>query len=257
MSFSDWNSNCSGVFPRKIQVCTTIKLMKVLAVDTSNRAGGLAVLEDRRLLGHTFTRSPDDFSTRLFQELDQLLGSLGVKLPDFDVFAVVAGPGSFTGLRIGMTAVKGWSEVFRKPVAALSGLEALAVQASSEAELIIPVMDARRGQVFGGVFESNGSRLKRIGDEFLLRPEELMREVADRIHGKKFKLVSPTPDLYAGFIVSPELSAGSVERVSDDITRWVGQLAFDCAERGELVDALTLDANYIRRCDAEAYWTDS
>jgi tRNA threonylcarbamoyladenosine biosynthesis protein TsaB len=230
--------------------------MLILAIDTSTRSGGLAALKDREMLWHTFTHSPDDFSTRLFRELDQVLCSTRLKLEDFDTFGVVAGPGSFTGLRIGMTAVKGWSEVFGKPVAAVSGMEALAAQASEASEIIVPVMDARRGQVFGAVFRRNGKQLKRIGDELLLRPEELLNEIGDRISGKQVRLVSPTPELYEEAVGRSEVFAGGIEKVSDDISPWVGQLAFDRAQRGELVDALTLDANYIRRCDAEAYWQD-
>ncbi len=230
--------------------------MKVLAIDTSTRGGGLAMVEDRRVLGHTFTRSADDFSTRLFVELNQLLGETRLKLADFDLFAVVAGPGSFTGLRIGMTAAKGWSEVFGKPVAALSGLEALAVQASAGTEIVVSVMDARRGQVFAGVFERRDSRLRRLGDDLLVRPDELLNQVAERMIGREARFVSPAPELLADTFATAGLPRDGIEKVSDDLTPWIGQLAFESAERGELVDALTLDANYIRRCDAEAYWQD-
>ncbi len=120
----------------------------VLALDTSSPSGSLAVLRDEKVVGVVSTATGEVYSSRMFRELEFLLGELSLRMEEFELFAVAAGPGSFTGLRVGLAAVKGWAEVYRKPIAAVSALEAVAVQAHSNAALIVPVLDARRGQVY-------------------------------------------------------------------------------------------------------------
>src|ERR1700690_3810471 len=110
----------------------------------------------------------------MFRELEFLLGELALKMDQIELFAVAAGPGSFTGLRVGLAAVKGWAEVYGKPIAAVSALEAVAVQARSSAGLIVPVLDARRGQVYFGIYRrvasGAGSPLALDGEEYVMTP---------------------------------------------------------------------------------------
>ena len=103
----------------------------ILSLDTSSPAGSLAILRDDLTLGVISTRAEENYSSRIFRHLEFLLSDLTLKLADFDLFAVSAGPGSFTGLRVGLTAAKGWAEVYRKPVVGVSALEAVAFQARS------------------------------------------------------------------------------------------------------------------------------
>src|ERR1700691_6281976 len=137
--------------------------MLVLAVDTSGIVGSLAVVKDGDILGVVSTSSDEAYSSRMFRRLEFLLAELKVGLPAFDLFAVTAGPGSFTGLRVGLAAVKGWAEVYGRPIAAISALEAVAIQARSGASMLAPVLDARRGQIYYGFYaaasESGDRRL--------------------------------------------------------------------------------------------------
>ncbi len=203
----------------------------------------------------------EEFSSKLFRYVQSILMNVGLRLPDIDVFAVTAGPGSFTGLRVGLTAVKAWSEVYGKPIASVSGLEAIAAQSSPgsghSSELIAAFTDARRGQVFGGIFEIKGSRLGSIVEEVVARPEEFIESVSKLNQGRPTKFVSPAPEIIREALAGSSLRDSTVEKVSEDLAPWVGRLAFGRAERGELVNALTLDANYVRRMDAELYWKDS
>src|SRR5580698_7384724 len=130
--------------------------MLILAVDTSARIGSVAILRDQEVLGEVSSDEKEPYSSRLFADLAKLLSELHLSMGEFDLFAVAAGPGSFTGLRVGLTAVKAWAEVYGKPIAAISGLEAIAAQSVSlerdlgaQAGVIAPFLDARRGQVFG------------------------------------------------------------------------------------------------------------
>ena len=112
--------------------------MLILAVDTSTRAGSVAVLREGRLLGVRASCATEPHASGLFVDLQSLLDELGISIATFDLFAVASGPGSFTGLRIGLTAAKAWAEAFNRPVVAVSSLDAIALQS-----LNIPNLPAR------------------------------------------------------------------------------------------------------------------
>src|ERR1700691_260617 len=105
--------------------------MLILAIDTSTRTGSAALLRDTEVLAEVSGYEETPYSSRLFRDVALLQSRAGLTLDQVDVFAVAAGPGSFTGLRVGLTAVKAWAEVHGKPIAAVSGLEAIAVQSKS------------------------------------------------------------------------------------------------------------------------------
>lgn len=230
--------------------------MLILAVDTSTQAGSLAVLRDIRIVGTVSTWTDETYSSRMFRHLEFLLRELHLEMKQFDLYAVAAGPGSFTGLRVGLTAVKGWAEVHRKPIAAVSGLEAVAAQARTPTRWLVPVIDARRGQIFGGIYERQASGLARVGDEMVATPAEFLDHVRARIPDEPLTFVTPTPDVIAGHIAESRFTGKPVEMVSTVLAPVIGQLGFARAQRGELVDALQLDAHYIRRSDAELLWKD-
>jgi tRNA threonylcarbamoyl adenosine modification protein YeaZ len=236
--------------------------MRILAVDTSTRACGVAVVEDKRLVAQSFTRSAENYSGWFFTEVDEVLEEAGTTMPDFGAFAVSVGPGSFTGLRIGLTAVKGWAEVYQKPIAGVSSQEAIAVQARGVGEYVASFFDARRGQIFGGVFQRSGEKLVQVGDDVVMSAEEFLGELVSRIdasseewhQNSSIVFASPEPDLLRGALDLSQFRDSAVEKVSEDLAPWIGNLAFDYVRRNELVDALSLDANYVRRTDAERYW---
>jgi tRNA threonylcarbamoyladenosine biosynthesis protein TsaB len=236
--------------------------MRILAVDTSTPSGSLAVLEDARVLGLVATDVGETYSSRMFRQLEFLLRELAMEVGQFDLYAVVAGPGSFTGLRVGLTAVKGWAEVYEKPIAAVSGLEAVAAQTAGESAWIAAVMDARRGQVYGGVYRrgaraTDGSvsgSLERVGDEVAMTAAEFLAELAGRAGGAAPTFATPTPGVLASALEASVFRDARVELVSPILAPVVGRLGWQRAQQGELVDALTLDANYIRRSDAELLW---
>lgn len=238
--------------------------MRILAVDTSTPTGGVAALEDKQLLGHVFTGSHADYSSRFFPELAGLLDEVKLRVGDFDVYAVTAGPGSFTGLRVGLTSVKAWAEVHGRLIAPVSGLQAVAAQASGATEYVAAVLDGRRGQIFGGLYRKMGTELEPIGDEVVMRASEFLTDVyarLPRVVSTRNSLatlcfVSPEPELFREVLASSILAGARIEQVSNDLAPWIGRLAFEHARRGELVDALSLDANYVRRSDAESYWKD-
>src|SRR5258708_18734539 len=98
--------------------------MLILALDTSTRAGSIALVRDSEILAEISAREETPYSTRLFRDLELLQSRAQFRMNQVDVFAVAAGPGSFTGLRVGLTAVKGWAEGFRNANAAINVLQA-------------------------------------------------------------------------------------------------------------------------------------
>jgi tRNA threonylcarbamoyladenosine biosynthesis protein TsaB len=248
-----------GVWQRN---CPILSYVLILALDTSSSAGSLAVLRDQKLIGTVSTWTEEIYSSRMFRHLEFLVHELSLGLADFDLFAVAAGPGSFTGLRVGLAAVKGWAEVYHKPVAAISALEAVAAQSHSLAPLLVPVLDARRGQIYFGIYRRAGApkkeRLALEGEECVMTSGELVEILQARHANSEFAIVTPEPALITGALSRLETARTSaprisVEEVSGILAPQVGQLGYLRAQRGELVDSLTLDANYIRRSDAELH----
>ncbi|MBI1738870.1 MAG: tRNA (adenosine(37)-N6)-threonylcarbamoyltransferase complex dimerization subunit type 1 TsaB [Acidobacteria bacterium] len=228
--------------------------MLVLAVDTSSASGSLAVLRDDQLLGVICTTGEENYSSRMFRQLEILLGELRLELPAFDLYAVAAGPGSFTGLRVGLAAVKGWAEVHAKPIAAVSALEAVAVQSSAPGKWVAPVLDARRGQIFGALYERGAHALRRHQDERVEKLSEflawLSAEFRENIEGGP-AFISPAPSLLYFELEKSGFANNPVGQASPVLAPLIGQLGRERARRGETVDALHLDANYVRCTDAE------
>lgn len=228
--------------------------MLILAVDTSTQSGSLAVLRGNRVVGELAVRGDEPYSSTMFRHLEFLLRELGLHLRQFELFAVAAGPGSFTGLRVGLTAVKGWAEVYGKPIAAVSVLEAIAAQARAGESLLVPVLDARRGQIFAGLYERGDGRLLRRGDEVVMPAGEFLESLRGQTGDARPCFVSPAPEVLAQPLDQSVFRGSPVETVSIVLASVIGQLGLARANRGELSDALSLNANYVRRSDAEILW---
>lgn len=234
----------------------------ILSFDTSSPAGSIAVLRDATEIGVISTTSDETYSSRIFRQLEFLLTELGLDLASFDLFAVNAGPGSFTGLRVGLTTAKAWGDAFSRPVVPVSGLEAVAALGTSNAEGVIPAIDARRGQLYTGFYErSSGGKqaapsLQRVGDDAVMSPDEFQtwrlqtpeRAAATLVTHNRRWLVS----LLSGTENRPV--PNEIREVSPVLAPTIGRLAYQKSQTGDAVDALRLDANYVRRSDAEMNW---
>jgi tRNA threonylcarbamoyladenosine biosynthesis protein TsaB len=231
--------------------------MKILAVDTSTRCGSLAILQDARVLAQVSSQEDTLYSERLFRDLARLQTMAQFQLKEIDLFAVATGPGSFTSLRVGLTAVKAWAELYQKPIAGVSGLLAVAAQSQANTGVVAPFLDARRGQVYGAIYQrSPGDHVawKLLGEEAVLSAEEFLTRVKRELGMELPALVSPTPEALDPAMKVAMLPDIQIESVSGILAPVVGTLGFQQARHGELQDALTLDANYIRRSDAELFW---
>jgi tRNA threonylcarbamoyladenosine biosynthesis protein TsaB len=210
----------------------------ILAIDTTHEYGSLALARGMDILEEVEIHAPTGFAQVLYGALGGLLERQGVSVAEVDRFAAASGPGSFTGVRVGLACVKGLAEAVGKPAVAVSTLEAIA--RFGKGPLRAALLDARRGDVYAAVFDADG-RLVVPGsvgklDVFLgVLPK---REVV---------FVSPDftafgdalPD--APRVLAPRALAGSIAQIA--------------CER-EPQDPATLDANYVRRSDAELFWKD-
>ena len=126
--------------------------MCILAIDTSTDCGGIAILEEESVLAALTLNLRKTHSQRLMRDVDFLLGECGLKARDFDAIAVACGPGSFTGVRIGMACAKGLAFANNTPIVGVSTLEALALHSAERGILLCPVLDARRSEIFGAAY---------------------------------------------------------------------------------------------------------
>ena len=152
--------------------------MKILALESSSKAASAALLDDGRLAARTFQATGLTHSRTLLPMTEAMLADCEVPLSAVDVFAVAAGPGSFTGLRIGIAAVKGLAWAEEKPCCAVSTLEAMAWNVAHMNMKIICAMDARRSQIYCAVFDSAGGIPVRLAPDRAMAAADLAEELA-------------------------------------------------------------------------------
>lgn len=192
----------------------------ILAIDTTHDVGSIAVVDKGQVLHEVELDGGDGFGHLLFEAIEKL----GIPVAQFDGFAAAAGPGTFTGVRIGLTAVKGLGEALAKPVYGVSNLEAVASYGT--AERIVPFYDARRGDVYIRLLD---------GSEVVVplgQVQSLIKEPVEWVSQHEVE----------GFTVTlaPRRIAGAIGKLAE--ARWLA---------GERSDPAALDANYVRRTDAE------
>ncbi len=230
--------------------------MITLAIDTSEARGSVALVRDRARVSGTRHDDGSDYSAWLLPAVDRILAGAGARLENVDVLAVATGPGSFTGLRVGLTTVKAWAEVYAKPVVGVPRLDALGRSANNSAGLVAACYDAQRGQLFAALLRRTAVGLERMGAELVATPDEFVEFVDNQVGGEAVAWVSLDPELIkpierlkARLLCGDEVIAGSPE-----LALTIGLLAEESASRGQFSDPLALDANYVRRSDAEIFW---
>lgn len=219
----------------------------ILALDTTSEFGSIALVESGSILAETHLHSPDGLAHVLFGALAAVLHRAGRKLKDVDIFAAANGPGSFTGVRVGLTAIKGMAEAHDKPVAAISNLRALAACGSEPCRAVL--LDARRGEVYAAVYDD---RLANIEPEIVTG----LNSWLDGLREPRYEFVT-----FAG---APFRSAAAGTRFAEmtwtEASRFLAPAIALCAEQdaahGKLISALAADANYVRSSDAELLWRD-
>ncbi|MBI2218114.1 MAG: tRNA (adenosine(37)-N6)-threonylcarbamoyltransferase complex dimerization subunit type 1 TsaB [Candidatus Rokubacteria bacterium] len=215
--------------------------MRLLAVETSTLAGGVALLDGDRLVGEYVLDVRVTHSERLMVAVDRVLGDARWTVHDLEALAVAVGPGSFTGLRIGLGTVKGLAVATGVPVAAVPTLDAMAASLPFAALPVCPVIDARKGEVYASRYRWDASRMRREWDYLALAPDELAARI-------------DTPTILVGDAATTIRSPWA--RVAPPARRapspgCVGQLGLERLRRGECVPAADLVPLYLRPSEAE------
>ena len=210
----------------------------ILSLDTTSEFGSIALVNEGGLVGEVLLHSRDGFAHVLYVHLEQFLARHSVALSDIHCFAATAGPGSFTGVRVGLAAVKGLAEATRRKVVAVSNLQAIAWHGSAALRAVC--IDARRGDVYGAVYNAN---LELVGVETVGKFPAWLATLPAR--GFEFVSTDFTPFQH---LVDPAIPVVIAPRALAAAT---GAIAWRKFTSGEASDPAAIDANYVRRSDAE------
>jgi tRNA threonylcarbamoyl adenosine modification protein YeaZ len=257
--------------------------MLILSFDTTNEHGGAGIYRDTESLATIANPGGTNYSISLFDMVDHLLAETGLRLKDIELFAAANGPGSFTGIRVGLAAAQGWAKALGRQARGVSILEALVEAVGSDADLVLPLLDARRSEFYlcpfrrvGDARATEGGDLPGPASPFPFRAdggglalkradlEPFMRQLAagkERSGGAPPSVCCVTrqqdcaAESLRGFLSGPlewKVVAGTLVGA---IARRARQ-AHQEASGGEPESACGLDAYYIRRSDAELHWKE-
>jgi tRNA threonylcarbamoyladenosine biosynthesis protein TsaB len=230
-----------------------------LGIDTCEARGSVALRRDGELVSVQRHEISEDYSSWLLPAVERVLGAMGASLREVGLLAVASGPGSFTGVRVGLTAVKAWAELFGTKLVGVSRLEVLARQVEDAPGYVAASFDAQRGQLFGGLYWRAGEHgWNVVEEEMVIAPDDFVRWVAQQAGGAAVRWIT----LDAGLIESVpswkerEALGETLVRCADGLAAGVAELGEERAREEKFTDPLVLDANYVRRSDAEIFWKD-
>jgi tRNA threonylcarbamoyladenosine biosynthesis protein TsaB len=227
-----------------------------LAIDTSELRGSVAIRKDRRLAAIRRHVSNEDYSSWLLPAVSECLDEAGIRMEELDLLAVATGPGSFTGVRVGLTTVKAWAEVYGKKVVGVSRLEAIARYAEPQAPIVAACYDAQRGQMFAALFRQMEGRWERIESEMVIEAAGFLQMASEQAGRERVTWISLDPEVITGLAGWRDrtLIGDAMLALEGDLADKIGEIAEERASREQFTDLLELDANYVRRSDAEIFW---
>jgi tRNA threonylcarbamoyladenosine biosynthesis protein TsaB len=235
--------------------------MLILAIETSTPAGSIALVEApvdekdsgerEKIIGETILGAAENHAARLMPALDGLLGGTSLTIQQVRGIALGLGPGSFTGLRIAVSTVKGLALALKVPVVGVPTLDALAYNLPFSSQTVCPVLDARKKEVYAAIFRGNGEgHLEKVGGDWVLSPEELCSRIQGKaiflgngleVYGEVFKERLGSRALFA----PPELSLPRAANVA--------RLSLSGFEKGLNLDLFSFTPVYLRRSEAEIH----
>jgi tRNA threonylcarbamoyladenosine biosynthesis protein TsaB len=236
--------------------------MLILAMETSTLTGSVALIEApvrgdgpwgrEKILGETTLSTPETHSARLMPTIDRLLRETSLTIHQVQGIALALGPGSFTGLRIAVSTVKGLAYSLKVPVVGVPTLDALAYNLRYASTLVCPVLDARKKEVYAALFRGTGEgHLEKISEDWVLSPEDLCSRIPEKtvflgngieIYGDLFEEKLGSRSLFA----PPELSLPRAANVA--------RLGLSRFKDGLTMDLFSFTPIYIRRSEAEIHY---
>lgn len=230
--------------------------MLILAIDSSTPVAGVALVRDEAVMREVFINFRRQHSEILMPLVDQILQGCEMTAQDLDALAVTVGPGSFTGLRIGMAAVKGLSLAAGLPVVGVSTLEVIAHNLCFTDSLVCPILNARRGEVYGACYDNRGNYPRLLAPEQACPPPEFARQALALARQEEMQGIIWLGD---GCEAYREELAGAIRQplrmapahLMLPRAAALGSLALVKANRGEFEPVMTMRPRYIRLSEAE------
>jgi tRNA threonylcarbamoyladenosine biosynthesis protein TsaB len=222
--------------------------MIVLSLDTTGRAGSAAIVDGAVVLAEFSGDPAITHGQRLPGELMQLVERAGITVTGIDLLAVAAGPGSFTGLRVGIAAMQGLAMATGKTIVPVSTLEALARAGSRRDDsLVAPWIDAQRGEVFAGLFDSDGRTA--IGAATALPPAATLASLGRAAASERIRFIGDGAARYSEAIKGALGDRADVDRAVPQLAAWIARIAIEMPARAVAPHAVA--PIYVRRPDAE------
>ena len=226
--------------------------MKILAIDTSTMVTTVALVDEEKIYSEiTINSKKNNHSERLMLLIDEVLTSSNVELQDVDIFACSIGPGSFTGLRIAISTIKGLAQSLKKPVVGASTLQSLAYNMPFAKGILCPVMDAQKDEVYTCFYTWKQGELIALTEERVLHVEQLVEEMDKQeenviLLGDALKKFSPEVlEAYQDKIQIAPMTTRMPKASS------LGNLALDMEKKGQRLTHYDLEPNYMRKSQAE------
>ncbi len=222
----------------------------LLAVDTATESCGIALAMNGRVETELILNRGITHTQSVLSAIDAVLGINGISAEEIDAYAVTRGPGSFTGLRIGISTVKGLALAAAKPLVGISSLEVLAHQASGRADLICPVMDARRREVYWTQYQRTPDGLTAITEERVGPVAEMTGSIEDECE----LIGNGVPTYRSELQTSLKFPTHLTDHEGNALRPAVlARLAWQRLQRGETADIRTFAPVYLRKSDAELH----
>jgi tRNA threonylcarbamoyladenosine biosynthesis protein TsaB len=227
-----------------------------LAIDTCESRGSVAIRSDGVAVATFRHDSAEDYSSWLLPTVDFALRNAALTFADINLIAVATGPGSFTGVRVGLTSAKAWGEVYKIPLVGVSRLEAMASHGRTKAAWTAAFFDAHRGQIFAALYRSTNEQLELVESDMVTAPVDFLRAVTVRASDTPVRWISFDPQLLTAL---PEWNSRAarneqIDSCPPELGSLIGEIAEQRVRQGLSTDAMHLDANYVRRSDAELFW---
>lgn len=218
--------------------------MKILSIDTSGMISSCSVMEDGKIIGEFNINQKRTHSETLVPMIEELLDKLGLQTKNIDLYAVGKGPGSFTGLRIGMTVAKTLAMVFDKDIIGVSTLKAIARGVYSP-EKIVSIIDARGGRVYYGIYQWKDKTLEEIESEDIIYFEDLVENL--KKSNEKYLFVGDVDDFIHDI---SKLGYEYIENLNTNISTNISKIAYENKDEAKK-DYLDLKPEYIRKSQAQ------
>lgn len=226
--------------------------MKILAIDSSSITASVAILEDNKIISEFFINAGLTHSQTLAPMIEFALINSDIKISDIDFFAVTVGPGSFTGLRIGLATIKGMTLALDKPCVGISSLLAAAYNLKDYNGIVCACMDARREQVYNAIFKVDNGQFERIAEDRAISIQELENELLK--YSENIKLVGDGAEMCYNIMLDNkkvrniELALENQRYIRGSMVGIAFLETYNC---GKISNAVDISLNYLRLSQAE------